>query len=162
MVYKLMIETLRSGAIASVAIMPLGWLFRAAGLRIGHYGPKFAALFVDNPQPWQIMVQHFLIGWISTLPLLVILMYVGRTSLQLLTGALYGAAFYVVVNSLALPFYFGDPTPWQIGWSTIYPSLIGHIAFGLCIALTSRLAGFSGQAANCRAISRVATTAGTS
>ena len=145
---KLMIETLRSGAIASSAIMPLGWLFRAAGLRIGHYGPKFAALFVENPQPWHIMVQHFLIGWMSTLPLLIMLMYVRRTSLQFVVGALYGAAFYVVVNSLALPLYFGDPTPWHIGWSTIYPSLIGHIAFGLCISLSSRFFRFSGQAAN--------------
>lgn len=48
------------------------------------------------------------------------------------------APYYVVVNSLALPIYFGDPTPWQIGWPTIYPSLIGHINFGASIGLTSR------------------------
>jgi hypothetical protein len=34
---KLLVETLRSGTIASVAIMPLGLLFRALDLRIGHY-----------------------------------------------------------------------------------------------------------------------------
>lgn len=160
MFYRLMIETMRSGTIASAAIMPLGWLFRSAGMRIGHYGPKFAALFVDNPQPWHIMVQHFLIGWMSTLPLLVILMYVSRTSFQFILGAVYGAAFYLVVNSLALPLYFGDPTPWHIGWSTIYPSLIAHIAFGLCIALTARLSGFSGLAANPIAIAQASARTG--
>jgi uncharacterized membrane protein YagU involved in acid resistance len=58
--------------------------------------------------------------------------------LRLVAGALYGVLFYVVVNSLALPIYFGDSTPGQLGWTTIYPSLIGHIAFGLAIALASR------------------------
>ena len=136
--HALLIETLRSGTIASLAIMPLGWLFKTIGLRIGHYGPKFAALFIENPQIWHLLVQHLLIGWLSTLPLLLILLYIGRTSWWLLAGALYGAMFYVLVNSFALPLYFGDPTPWQLGWPTIYPSLVGHIAFGLSIALTSR------------------------
>ena len=49
-------------------------LFKAAGLRIGHYGPKFAGLFFDDPQPWLFFVQHLVIGWVSTLPLLVILL----------------------------------------------------------------------------------------
>ena len=134
----LLIESLRSGTIASVVIMPLGWLFRAAGLRIGYYGPKFAALFIDNPQPWQLFVQHLLIGWLSTLPLLLILVRMGVARWSLFGGAVYGAAFYVLVNSLALPLYFGDPTPWQLGWTTIYPSLIGHMVFGASIGLTSR------------------------
>ncbi len=134
----LLIETLRSGTIASIVIMPLGWLFRALDLRIGHYGPKFAALFIDNPQPWHLFAQHMLIGWVATLPLLVGLLYFQRSASWLAAGALYGAGFYVAVNSLALPLYFGDQTPWQLGWSTIYPSLIGHVAFGVSIALTSR------------------------
>jgi uncharacterized membrane protein YagU involved in acid resistance len=133
----LLIETLRSGTIASVVIMPLGLLFRAMGLRIGHYGPKFAGLFIDNPQTWQLLVQHFVIGWLATLPLLLIFIAIGRAWWPM-TGAIYGAAFYVVVNSLVLPLYFGDPTPWQLGWSTIYPSLIGHVAFGLSIAVTAQ------------------------
>lgn len=117
--------------------MPLGLLFRALGLRIGHYGPKFAALFVDNPQTWHLLLQHFVIGWLATLPL-VIFTRIGRTW-WLLAGAVYGAAFYVVVNSLALPLFFGDLTPWQLGLPTIYPSLIGHVVFGLSIAVTARL-----------------------
>lgn len=135
---KLLTETVRSGTIASLVIVPLSPLFNSLGLRIGHYGPKFARLFVDNPQPWLLFMQHLVIGWISTLPLLILLMLtsVGRRSL--FAGAVYGAAYYVVVNSLALPLYFGDQTPWQIGWTTIYPSLIGHVIFGMSIGLTSR------------------------
>lgn len=134
---KLLIETLRSGTIASAVIIPLGPMFRAFGLRIGHYGPKFAALFIDDPKVWQLVVQHFVIGWIATLPFLIVLARIPGVPARLAAGALYGAAFYVVVNSLALPLYFGDPTPWRLGWATIYPSLIGHIAFGLAIAAVS-------------------------
>lgn len=134
----LLIEAVRSGTIASLVIVPLSPLFKALGLRIGHYGPKFAGLFIDDPQPWMLFVQHLVIGWISALPLLAILARTGAARWPLVAGAAYGAAYYVLVNSLALPIYFGDPTPWQIGWSTIYPSLIGHIVFGASIGLTSR------------------------
>ena len=42
------------------------------------------------------------------------------------------------MNSLALPLAFGDPTPWQLGFGFIYPSLIVHMIFGLSIGLTAR------------------------
>lgn len=58
----LWIESVRSGTIASLVIVPLSPLFKAMGLRIGHYGPKFAGLFVDDPQPWLLFVQHILMG----------------------------------------------------------------------------------------------------
>lgn len=134
----LLIEAVRSGTIASLVIVPLSPLFKAMGLRIGHYGPKFAALFFDDPQPWLLFVQHLVIGWISALPLFVILMLTSAARWPLYAGAVYGATYYVAVNSLALPMYFGDRTPWQIGWTTVYPSLIGHIIFGMSIGLTSR------------------------
>lgn len=47
----LLVESFRSGTIASVAIVPLSPLFKAAGLRIGHYGPKFAGLYISDPSP---------------------------------------------------------------------------------------------------------------
>lgn len=134
----LLIEAIRSGTIASLVIVPLAPLFRALGLRIGHYGPKFAALFVDDPQPWLLFVQHLIIGWASALPLLVILVLTRASRMPVVAGAAYGAAYYVVVNSLALPLYFGDLTPWQLGWATIVPSLIGHLAYGACIGFTAR------------------------
>lgn len=138
-VQSLLLESLRSGTVASLAIMPLGWLFRALDLRIGHYGPKFAALFIDQPQPWQLFVQHLAIGWVSALPLLLLLLLQPRAAAwPVLSGAAYGAAFYGAVNSLALPLYFGDFTPWQLGWPVVWPSLLGHVAYGACIGFTAR------------------------
>lgn len=134
----LAVESIRSGTVASLVIVPLSPLFKAMGLRIGHYGPKFAGLFVDDPQPWLLFVQHILIGWVSALPLLLMLVRTGAGHWPIGAGAAYGAAYYVAVNSLALPVYFGDPLPWQLGAATVLPSLIGHIVFGMSIGLTSK------------------------
>jgi uncharacterized membrane protein YagU involved in acid resistance len=134
----LLIESIRSGTIAALVIVPLSPLFKAAGLRIGHYGPKFASLFFDDPQPWLLFVQHLVVGWISALPLLVILARTGAGTRPILASAVYGAAYYVAVNSLGLPLYFGDSLPWQLGAATVLPSLFGHIIYGTSIGLTSR------------------------
>lgn len=131
-------ETLRSGTIASLVIVPLAPLFTWMGLRIGHYGPKFAALFIEHPQQWMLFVQHMVIGWISAIPLLWVLAATPAGRHPLIVGAAYGAAYYVAVNSLALPLFFGDPTPWQLGWATVLPSLIGHVVYGVSIGFTSR------------------------
>ena len=134
----LLIESVRSGTIASLAIVPLSPIFKTAGLRIGHYGPKFAALFFNDPQPWVLFVQHIVIGWLSALPLLLILLHTSAKRWPLLAGAVYGAAYYTTVNSLALPMYFNDPLPWQLGAATVLPSLIGHALFGTAIGWTSK------------------------
>ncbi|MBT9465237.1 DUF6789 family protein [Hydrogenophaga sp.] len=134
----ILIESIRSGTIASLAIVPLSPLFKAAGLRIGHYGPKFAGLFVNDPQPWMLFVQHIVIGWVSALPLLLILLGTGARQRPVLSGAIYGVAYYVAINSLSLPLYFNDPLPWQLGAATVLPSLIGHVIFGAVIGWTSR------------------------
>lgn len=135
---SLLIESVRSGTVASLAIVPLSPLFKAAGLRIGHYGPKFAGLFFDDPQPWLLFVQHIVIGWVSALPLLLILLRTRARHHPVATGAVYGAAYYVAINSLALPMYFNDPLPWALGAATVLPSLIGHVIFGAVIGWTSR------------------------
>jgi len=139
----LLFESIRSGTIASLVIMPLAPLFRTAGLRIGHYGPKFAALFFDNPQPWLFFVQHLVIGWVSALPLLLLLGGTKACKHPVVTGVAYGAIYYVIVNSLALPIYFGDPLPWQLGAATALPSLFGHMMYGGTIGLASHYFGFS-------------------
>lgn len=131
-------ETLRSGTIASLVIVPLAPLFTWMGLRIGHYGPKFAALFVDDPQRWVLFAQHMVIGWLSAVPLLWTLAATPAGRHPLSVGAAYGAAYYIAVNSFGLPLYFGDLTPWQLGWSTVLPSLIGHVVYGASIGFTSR------------------------
>ena len=142
----LALEALRSGTIASLAMMPFGLLFKWVGLRVGHYGPKVGeALFGHQPDPWMpvlLLVQHFVIGWLSALPLLMFWLWRAPRAIRLGDGLLYGLAYYLAVNALALPWLFGDAFPWQLGWSTIYPSLVVHLVFGVSIALTARMFGF--------------------
>jgi len=54
-------------------------------------------------------------------------------------GIAYGAAYYVAINSLALPLYFGDELPWNLGAAVITPSLVVHVAFGLATAWAIRI-----------------------
>jgi hypothetical protein len=140
---RLVLESIRAGTIAALAMIPFGLAFRALGLRIGHYGPKFAALFVTDPGPAYLFLQHILIGWVSALPLVALL---GRRSLRsapIAIGAAYGALYYLVVNALALPLYFGDPLPWQLGVMTVLPSLVIHVVFGIaCAWVASRWAPY--------------------
>lgn len=134
---KLLLECLKSGTIASLAMMPVGFAFRAAGMRVGHYGPKFAQLFVDTPGPLFLFAQHIVLGWISVVPLLLVLVR-ARPASPVTVGAIYGTIYYVAVNSLLLPLSFGEPTPWQLGAATVAPSLVVHVVFGACAAWVSR------------------------
>ena len=138
----LALEALRSGSIASLAMMPFGLLFKWVGLRVGHYGPKVGeALFGLQPDPWMpvlLLVQHFVIGWLSAVPLLLFWLWRAPRAIRMSDGLLYGLAYYLAVNALALPWLFGDAFPWQLGWSTIYPSLVVHLVFGVSIAVTAR------------------------
>ena len=135
-------EAVRSGTIASLVMMPFGFLFKALGLRVGHYGPKLGEfLFGLRPEPWMqvlLLVQHLVIGWLSTIPLLLFWKWTSARSPSLADGLLYGALYYATVNALALPAIFGDAFPWQLGWSYVYPSLVVHLVFGLSLAVTAR------------------------
>ena len=135
---KLLKESIRSGTIASIVIMPVGFISKYLGLRIGHYGPKLAELLFGSTAQAVVMAQHLVIGWLSATPLLVALVLIGNRASPVLIGAIYGMGYYLVINSLALPLLFGDLTPWQLGFSYIYPSLIGHILFGASIGFTAR------------------------
>ncbi len=143
-------ESLRSGTIASLAMIPFGLLFRALDLRIGHYGKRLVEVSLGELPVTAlrilVLAEHFVIGWLTTWPLLLMLIWVGTRVPAWTTGLAYGAAYYVAINSLLLPLAFGDPTPWQLGISTIYPSLIVHLVFGVSIAWTSkRFVAQSGQ-----------------
>ena len=143
---RIAIEALRSGTIASVVMMPFGFLFKWLGLRVGHYGPKLGeVLFGAQPEPWMqllLLAQHLLIGWVSAVPLLVFWLWRSPRAIRLADGLVFGALYYVAVNALALPWAFGDPYPWQLGGAYIYPSLVVHLVFGISIALTARAFGF--------------------
>lgn len=131
-------ESVRSGTIAALAMMPFGLLFKFLDLRVGYYGPKLGALLFGEPSRLVLFLQHLVLGWASALPLLLILLRLRGTVFPTAVGAAYGLVYYVVVNSFALPLFFGDPTPWQLGFSYIYPSVIIHLVFGISIVITSR------------------------
>lgn len=131
-------ESVRSGMIASLAMMPFGFVFQFFGLRVGHYGPKFAELLFGTTAAPVLFAQHLVIGWLSALPLLVLLLVLRRAAAPVATGAGYGLLYYILVNSLALPLYFGDPLPWQLGLDVIYPSLVVHLVYGASIGITAK------------------------
>jgi len=135
-------EALRAGTAAGLAMVPFAAVFQRFGLRVNEYGRKTLALVVgDVSAPLQYLmalVQHLAISGAVAVPLLLLL---GRRSWKrnrLLVGLAYGALFYVAVNSLALPIAFGDPTPWRLGFSVVYPSLVIHLVYGFTVALLAR------------------------
>lgn len=130
---KLAIEAILSGTVGALAMMPVGLLFRALEMRIGHYGPKFASLYLQSPGPAALFLQHMALGWISALPLCLLPLHRASIWAALTIGSVYGAGYYAVINSLALPLYFGDPLPWNLGIGVIIPSLVVHIVFGAAV-----------------------------
>ncbi len=123
-------------------MIPFAAVFQRLGLRVNEYGRKTLELFVGDLSPpvhyVLTFLQHLAISWVVAVPLLLLLGRTSRKRDRLLVGLAYGAAFYAAVNSLALPVAFGDPTPWQLGLSVVYPSLIIHLVYGFTVALLSR------------------------
>jgi uncharacterized membrane protein YagU involved in acid resistance len=135
-------EALRTGIAAGLAMIPFAAVFQRFGLRVNEYGRKTLALLVgDVSAPLHYLlafIQHLAISWVVAVPLLLLLGRRLRKRGQLLVGLAYGAFFYVAVNSLALPFAFGDPTPWRLGFAVVYPSLLIHLVYGFTVALLAR------------------------
>ena len=120
-------------------MMPVGLVFRMADMRVGHYGPKFAGLYLSNPGPGALFVQHLVLGWISALPLALLPLHRTSTVQALGIGALYGSIYYALVNALALPLYFGNTLPMSLGAAVVAPSLIVHIVYGVAASYAARL-----------------------
>lgn len=135
-------EVLRGGTAGALAMVPFGMFFRALGLRVNEYGRRTLLLFtheLDAPVWYALqLVQHLIIGWIASIPLILALGATHERRRRAWLGLAYGLAFYAIVNSLALPIAFGDPTPWQLGPWFVIPSLVVHIVYGLVVALISR------------------------
>ncbi len=131
-------ESVVSGTVAALAMMPAGFVFRALEMRVGHYGPKFAALYMSSPGAVALFAQHIVLGWLSAVPLALLRLHEMSLATASVVGAAYGALYYVLVNSLALPIYFGDELPWRLGWATVVPSLVVHLVFGVVAAVVIR------------------------
>lgn len=133
------IQSLIAGTVGALAMMPAGFIFRALEMRVGHYGSKFAELYLSSPGPLALFTQHIVLGWLSAAPLVLLPLHRMPNRTVWLVGIIYGALYYVIVNSLALPIYFGDELPWSLGWSVVVPSLVVHVVFGVAVAHTVRL-----------------------
>ena len=140
-------EALRSGTLAGLAMIPFAAVFRSRGLRINEYGRKTLEMVVGDVSPRVhdalTLVQHLVISWIAAVPLLWIVRRIDDPRLAVAAGATYGAGLYVVLNSWALPFAFGDPTPWQLGFDTVYPSLVVHLVYGCSLAWLAHRGSFA-------------------
>ena len=121
-------------------MMPLGFVFKFFGLRVGHYGPKLADLLFGSTHELLLFGQHLVIGWISALPLIWFLLrdawHGASRSASIGVGAVYGMGYYALMNALALPLFFGDALPWSMGAAVVLPSLLVHLIFGASIGLT--------------------------
>lgn len=135
-------EALRSGTLAGLAMIPFAALFQSLGLRVNEYGRKTLGLLVGEVPPTLhtllTFALHLVISWIAAVPLLLLLARFADLRTRVCVGLFYGAVFYAAVNSLALPVAFGDPTPWELGFATVYPSLVVHLVFGSVVALAAR------------------------
>lgn len=118
-------------------MLPIGLALRAAGHPVNVYGELVVQTVLGQVYPWALLVEHSLISWSLAWPLVWLLRYRPQTS-SFGLGLAYGAAIWVVVNSLALPAVFGRPTPWQMGWPAIWPSLTVHLVYGVMAALVAR------------------------
>lgn len=132
----------RAGSIAAIAMIPPGLTFYLMGLRVNEYGMEVIQTFFGGFPPVArallFGLEHFLISWTVSVPLLLAFVLAhGRLPAPVL-GLAYGLGFYVVVNSLALPWIFADPTPWQLGPAVVLPSLVVHLVYGLVVALAAR------------------------
>jgi len=136
---NLLRAALRSGTLAGLAMIPFAAVFRELGLRVNEYGRKTLELVVgDVASPLRdvlMFAQHMLISWVAAVPFLLVAGRIADRRQRVVAGAGYGAGFYVVMNSLALPFAFGDPTPWQLGAMTVLPSLAIHLVYGVVLGI---------------------------
>ena len=140
-------EAVRSGTIAAVIMMPVGLLFKALGLRVGHDGPKLGEfIFGSQPEPRieaLLLVQLLIIGWLSAIPLLLFWKRTSPRPVHLSDGLLYGAFYDATIDAVALPSISGDALAGQLGGSYVCPGLAVHPAFGLSIAVTARAFGWA-------------------
>ena len=127
-----------SGIIAAFVMIPPGMLFKYFEMHIGNYGPKFGAFLFGEINPLILFIQHIIISCLSSVPLILLFIKTNWHRTAILAGVIYGIIYYVVVNSLLLPIFFKDPTPWELGFSYVYPSLLIHIIYGVTIGVTGR------------------------
>ncbi len=123
-----------AGLAGGVAMMPFGIVLRRVmGRSLNVYGELLLQVLVGRVTAGALLIEHLAISLGMAFPLVALLRGLGRPGWAL-PGALYGAGLWLVVNSISLPLAFGRPTPWELGWAAIWPSLAVHVVYGLAAA----------------------------
>lgn len=144
-----MIECFRRSAIAGLAgglaMIPVGLVLRfMLGQWVNVYGELIVIRIAGRLDSFLLAIEHGAVSVVMAAPLVIALDRLGHRAAAAI-GLVYGGSVWLILNSLALPAIFGQPTPWQIGPQAIWGSLIVHLVFGLAAALVSRrLAGAPG------------------
>jgi uncharacterized membrane protein YagU involved in acid resistance len=137
-----MISCLRTAVIAGVAgglaMVPVGLTMRLVfGTSVNVYGELVVLRIAGRLDPVLLAAEHLVVSVVMALPLICLLERVGYRS-AIAIGSLYGGSAWLIVNALVLPMIFDRPSPWEIGPSAIWGSLIVHLVFGLVVALVAR------------------------
>ncbi len=128
-----------AGLAGGVAMMPFGLVLRRVmGRSLNVYGELLLQMLVGRVTLGGLLVEHLAISVGMAFPLVALFPRLGRVGWTV-PGVLYGAGLWLVVNSISLPLLFGRPTPWVLGWATIWPSLTVHVVYGLVAAAVARL-----------------------
>ena len=124
---------IRAGTVGGLAMIPVGLALRyGLGATVNVYGELVVVQLLGRVVPWALFVEHFLISWGLAVPIVWIMSRLPRVSVTLM-GFAAGTALWVLINSLARPLAFSRPTPWEIGWTAIWPSLTVHIVYGVAL-----------------------------
>lgn len=130
-------HTLLVGVVGGLAMVPVGLAARALGASVNVYGELAIRTLTGGVDPLLLGLEHLLVSCAMAGPLVIVLQLARHRHAAAL-GLAYGAGTWLLVNSLALPFVFGTPTPWQMGVSSVWGSLLVHLVFGGVAALQSR------------------------
>jgi uncharacterized membrane protein YagU involved in acid resistance len=121
-----------AGTLGGLAMIPPGLLLKAAGYSVNVYGELLLRVVLGRVLPGAMVVQHLAVSVSMAVPF--VAFAAGRPGRHLLPlGAAYGTLAWLLVNSCALPIAFGRPTPWALGFDAIWPSLLGHVVYGLAL-----------------------------
>ena len=128
----------RAGTMGSVAMIPVGLAIRRGlGGAVNVYGELVVERLLGRVVPWALAVEHVLISWVLALP--VVWMVRRWPDVRAVpAGVVYGAAIWGVINSFSLPLLFGRPTPWEVGWSAIWPSLTVHVVYSVATTAVAK------------------------
>ncbi len=127
-----------AGLVGGIAMVPVAIVLkRVLGYPLNVYGELVVERILGRSSIPALAVEHLVISWFLAIPLAALVQRFGR-GVPVWAGVVYGAAIWVVLNSLALPALFSRPTPWTLGWPAIWPSLAIHVLYGVATATALR------------------------